>query len=202
MYDDLVLGQLLGMQTMISRIWAIRTVLTITVVLASFAIPSAALAGTFNCSLDLAGKVLGCTSTATQMPNYYGKAWLNHPQQEFSNGTVAGVTSLPITAWRWSGSWKAVSIQPGTCSPIIPGFPAAVNTSGYCWHSGFGSGWSWIWNSRDGWLAVKSSLVGLSIPTSYVSSSTRTSCVQNEDPNHGGNTLIGWVQGWQCTYIR
>ena len=57
----------------------------------------------------------------------------------------AAIYHSSTTAWRWTGSsWSKTSIADRTQVYIHP----------------YASGWSWVWTSRTGWLAVQSGSAG------------------------------------------
>ncbi len=119
------------------RIW--RRALTIAIPLAvaiscSFAATANAVAATYE-----------CTFTSDQ-PSYKGWATVAF-RGCVTPGSASTTECRGATAYRWTGSaWQTVLLN--ECGGI---------GQVYAWP--FASGWTWIWSSRHGWLAIRSSQV-------------------------------------------
>ena len=89
----------------------------------------------------------GSCTTAVQRPAFQGWAVLL-----FRGCPVAGAPQTAdcrgLTAYRWGGAaWQRVDLNECNYAfPTVYAYP-------------FGSGWSWIWTQRTGWLAVGSHAV-------------------------------------------
>jgi hypothetical protein len=63
-----------------------------------------------------------------------------------NDGTVGCGTYTPeVTAWRWNGAWQRTTLGGASQVYVYP----------------FATGWSWVWTSRTGWLAVQDRYVWL-----------------------------------------
>ena len=102
--------------------------------------PAAAATGVCPAGTCLPGAIDTCTY-ATSQPLFKGNATIVHPGCQ---PVRWGGGYERMTAWRWTSTgWQATSVTEGG--------------TWYAWP--FASGWTWVWSSATGWLAIQSDRV-------------------------------------------
>jgi hypothetical protein len=129
--------------------------------------PGAASAATFRCFYASDGTIFRCSAPATEFPWVFERAWTRSPEATLTTGYPL-YNEPAVTGWRWNGNaWSAVSIDHATQC-----YKAGAN----CWHYRWGNGWSWYWEARFGWLAVRTSQIELDIPQTYLVGAVKGQC--------------------------
>lgn len=120
-----------------------RVVLALITFAAALALPPAAHATHPACERTDSA-YYGCGVSVGSLATY--KGWAHTFRHEYCGGAAPGgmVTIETVRAWRWTSiGWRATTLRGGERVYVWP----------------FASGWSWVWTSSTGWLAMQDHLL-------------------------------------------